>query len=178
MALKRSSEVIMISDLISVDTSGAFSVREISLPLDILNREVFVVTGVDFQVVSDISFARIDSFGDIRCRLTSTRPTSFLNLSNSNVLATLDYTFSSSFVGGPPAVANFSAHEQLAGNTPPANMDYIGIIATDNCFLSQDLDGNIGLANAAAINCRIYGYRAQADASTYAALVQSEALSQ
>jgi len=127
--------------------------------------------------VSAISFARLDSFGDIRGRLSSTRPTTLPNLSNSNTMATLDFTFGSSFVGGPPAVPNFSAIEQLAGNTPPANMDYVGIIATDNCFLSQDLDGNLGTGNAATIQCRVYGYRAQADAATYAGLVQSEALS-
>ena len=175
MALKRTSEVITISDVITIDPT--FAVKEINLPLDILNREVFVVTGVDFQVVSEISFARLDSFGDIRGRLSSTRPTALPNLSNNNTLATLDFTFGASFVGGPPAVSNFGAIEQLSGSTPPANMDYVGIIATDNCYLSQDLDGNLGTANSATMNVRIYGYRAQADAATYAGLVQSEALS-
>lgn len=177
MALKKTSEVVMISDVIDIESGGTFTVNEISLPLDILNREVFVVTGVDFQVVSAISFARLDSFGDIRARLSSTRPSSLQNLNDTNMIAALDYTFSSSFVGGPPPVANFNAVEQLSGNTPKADMDYVGIIATDNCYLSQDLDGNIGSGNTAAIHVRVYGYRAQADAATYAALVQSEALS-
>ena len=67
--------------------------------------------------------------------------------------------------------------EQLSGNTPPADMDYIGIVATDNMFVSQDLDGTLGSGNAGTVQVRVYGYRAQADAATYAGLVQSEALS-
>lgn len=175
MALKKTSETVMISD--QIDIGAGFTVNEITLPLDILNREVFVVTGVDFQVVTEISLARIDSFGDIRARVSNTRPQALQNLSNSNCMAALDYTFSSSFVGGPPPVANYSGFEQLSGNTPPADMDYIGIVATDNMFLSQDLDGNLGTGNAGTVQVRVYGYRAQADAATYAGLVQSEALS-
>jgi len=54
------------------------------------------------------------------------------------------------------------------------NEDYIGIIATDNAFLQIEGDGN---GNPKACRVRIYGYRAKASASVYAALVQSEVLS-
>jgi hypothetical protein len=52
--------------------------------------------------------------------------------------------------------------------------DYIGIIATDNAFLQVE-----GLNNGNPKNSRvrIFGYRAKASASVYAALVQSEVLS-
>ena len=58
-----------------------------------------------------------------------------------------------------------------------ANPDtgYVGIIATDHFFLNL-----AGIANGNPKNARvkIYGYRAKADSSTYAALVASELLSQ
>ena len=179
MALKKTSETVMISEQIDIDPT--FSVSEITLPLDILNREVFVVTGVDFQVVTNISLGRITSYGDVRARISNTRPSALQNLSNTNCMAALDFTWASHFTpaGGSPGseVPNFSGMEQLSGNTPPADMDYIGIVATDNMFLAQDLDGTLGTGNAGTVQVRVYGYRAQADAATYAGLVQSEALS-
>jgi ABC-type uncharacterized transport system permease subunit len=58
--------------------------------------------------------------------------------------------------------------------TPPAALDYVGIIATNDFFLQV-----VGVNNAAAksMGVKVYGYRARAEASTYAALVQSEVLS-
>jgi hypothetical protein len=52
--------------------------------------------------------------------------------------------------------------------------DYLGIVATNNMFLNI-----VGLnnGNTKGVSCRVYGYRAKASASLYAALVQSELLS-
>ena len=63
---------------------------------------------------------------------------------------------------------------QQALETPPATLDYIGIIATNDFFLSVEGTGNLG---SKAVGCRLWGYRARADAAIYAALVQSEVLS-
>ena len=52
--------------------------------------------------------------------------------------------------------------------------DYLGIIATSNCFLNIT---GVNNGNAKSARVRVYGYRAQASASVYAALVQSEVLS-
>ena len=58
--------------------------------------------------------------------------------------------------------------------TPPATLDYIGIVATNDFFISIK-----GVQNTSAkfLSGKLYGYRAVADASIYAALVQSEVLS-
>jgi hypothetical protein len=53
-------------------------------------------------------------------------------------------------------------------------MEYIGIIATNDFFLQIE---GVGNATAKAVTAKVYGYRARADASVYAALVQSELLS-
>ena len=59
-------------------------------------------------------------------------------------------------------------------DTPHAQLEYIGIIATNDFYLNIE-----GVQNAQAKggNARIWGYRAQADAATFAALTQSELLS-
>ena len=58
--------------------------------------------------------------------------------------------------------------------TPPATLEYIGIIATNDFFVQVEGTGN---SAAKGVSGKLYGYRATADASTYAALVQSEVLS-
>jgi hypothetical protein len=52
--------------------------------------------------------------------------------------------------------------------------EYIGIIATSNCHLNIQGQGN---DTAMAASVRVYGYRAKMDAAGYAALVQSQVLS-
>ena len=66
------------------------------------------------------------------------------------------------------------AFENTAGETPPTTLEYVGIIATNDFFVQVE---GIGNATARAVSGRLYGVRAKADASIYAALVQSEVLS-
>jgi hypothetical protein len=58
--------------------------------------------------------------------------------------------------------------------TPPSNLDYIGIIATNDFFIQVKGTGNTG---PRGMDGKLYGYRARASADIYAALVQSEVLS-
>ena len=62
-----------------------------------------------------------------------------------------------------------AAEESYSGN-----LDYVALIATNNFFVAVQGTGN---AAAKSVNGRVYGYRARADGTTYAALVQSEVLS-
>ena len=63
---------------------------------------------------------------------------------------------------------------RMSNDTPIGDLDYMGIIATPNCYLSVDSDE---CKSKKAVAMRMWGYRAKADAATYAALVQSEVLS-
>jgi hypothetical protein len=58
--------------------------------------------------------------------------------------------------------------------TPPATLDYIGIIATNDFFLQLNTNGNLLPKSCSG---KLYGYRATASADIFAALVQSEVLS-
>ncbi len=59
-------------------------------------------------------------------------------------------------------------------NHTKANSSYIALIATNNFFIQLTGQQNV---NVKGLNGRVWGYRAKADSSTYAALVQSEVLS-
>jgi hypothetical protein len=58
--------------------------------------------------------------------------------------------------------------------SPASMLDYLGIIATNDFFVQV-----AGTANTSArkVSGKLYGYRAEASADIYAALVQSEVLS-
>ena len=70
--------------------------------------------------------------------------------------------------------AKLVAFERLANESYTGELDYIALISTNNFFVGVT-SANTGVAQS--VNGRVWGYRAKADASTYAALVQSEVLS-
>ena len=105
----------------------------------------------------------------VTCSVSTTSLTNTGNLSQSQVLATAQRRIDASgFVDGGVGF------EHNDGDTPTAQLPYIGIISTNDFFVQVKGTGN---ANSKGVSGRIYGYRARADAATYAALVQSEILS-
>lgn len=178
MALKRSSEVITISTTADQGVSGAFAVNQIDLQLNPLDQEVFVVTGVKIDFLSQTPHVLLpvaqgwyEATGEVA--ISTTRPLTMPNLGDSNVLAYANRQTTAWFSAAGEITAMVE-NETGPADTPDTNLDYIGIIATSDMFLSQDTTGSTGVQNVAI---RVYGYRARADAATYAALVQSEVLS-
>ena len=72
------------------------------------------------------------------------------------------------------AATNGVSFDTGFGDNPATDLEYIGIIATNDFFVQIKGDNNTG---AKSVFGKMYGYRAKADAATYAALVQSEVLS-
>lgn len=178
MALKRSSEVITISTTADQGTSGAFAVNQIDLQLNPLDQEVFVVTGVKIDFLSQtphvllpVAAGWYEATGEVA--ISTTRPSSMPNLGDSNVLAYANRQTTAWFSATGDITAMVE-NETGPADTPDTNLDYIGIIATSDMFLAQDTTGSTAVQN---VSVRVYGYRAKADAATYAALVQSEVLS-
>ena len=90
-------------------------------------------------------------------------------LSSSNCLGTFESQIrAAGYVDGG---VGFSERSM---DSPPAMLEYIGIISTNDFFVQLEGFGNV---NAKILSGKVYGYRARADASVYAALVQSEVLS-
>ena len=90
-------------------------------------------------------------------------------IENSNVLASASTAIRAAGFGDGGVGFTQSSLE-----TPPADLTYIGIIATNDFFLS--IQGGANLA-VKAVGARVWGYRARADANVFSALVQSEVLS-
>jgi len=167
MALKKSSETIVIGARVVESAANTFTQASVDLQLNPLDNEVFIVQAVNLDAQAPDAVAATDTA--VSFAMTTTSQTTFPRLSSSNTLALASREIRAA--GYPGAGVAF---EQSSMETPPSNLDYIGIIATNDFFIQIQ-----GAANLAAKigNVKVYGYRAKADAATYAALVQSEVLS-
>jgi hypothetical protein len=167
MGFKRTSDLIAISFGNTEAAPNTFLEEEIALQLDVLNNEIFVVLAVDLNPAAPDAIAATDTA--MTAQVSSTSQTAIKSLSDTNILAISERVITAAgFVDGGVGFSHFS------GETPATMLDYIGLIATNNFFFGIKGSNN---ANAKGASGRLWGYRARADASTYAALVQSEVLS-
>ena len=127
----------------------------------------FVVQAIDLETASPDGQAGVNSASS--SSLTSTSQTALGAFQNPSTLAVNNVIIRAA--GFVDAGVGF---ETSSMNTPPTALDYLAIISTNDFFLQVEGSNNIG---AKSVSCKVYGYRAKADASVYAALVQSEVLS-
>lgn len=167
MGFKKTSDLIAISFGVTESAANTYTQEQIALQLDVLNNEIFVVLAVDLDPGSPDATAGADS--SISCQVTSTSQTGNVQLDNTNCIA-----HTAKAIRGAGYVDGGVGFTQTGLLTPPASLDYIALIATNNFFVGINGAGNGG---AKTVNGRVWGYRARADATTYAALVQSEVLS-
>jgi len=164
--LKQTSDVIQVSARVTETAANTFTQQQVDLQLDVLNREVFVVVAVDINPGLPDAIAGTDTA--VNACISTTSRTTMGFIDNSNVLATMQEAIQ---IGALPSGVAFS---QSSLDSPPATLDYIGIIATNDYFLSCEGTNN---AVAKSASCRVWGFRAQASADIFAALTQSELLS-
>ena len=165
--LKASSSVVAIGFEVTESAANTFTQTNVDLNLSPLDREVFVVLSVQVDPSTPDALAGIDTA--VNAAITTTSQTALVNLSNSNCLAFAGNSIKSA--GYADSGVGFTAGLL---ETPPATLDYIGIIATNDFFVSVQGGNNLGAKKASG---KMYGYRAVASADIYAALVQSEVLS-
>jgi len=167
MALKRSSSTIVIGARVEETAPNAFTQGSVDLQLNPLDNEVFVVQAIDLDVAPPEAIAATNTATN--ATLTTTSQSALPGLQSSNVLARKELAIrAAGFVDGGVSF------ETSSMESPPTVLDYIGIIATNDFFLQVQGSGN---TITRSVSCKVYGYRAKADAATYAALVQSEVLS-
>lgn len=168
MGFKKASELITISTKVTESAANTFTQLEVSLDLDPISREIFVVT--DVMLDPDAPSAVAGAITSTKSSVSTTSRTSVGNISDSEVMQTvIDRVY------GGAAEFNFARTampNELA--TTGTQNDYLAIISTSNFFLQ--IEGTLNTA-AREAHCRLIGYRAKADADTYAALVASEVLS-
>ena len=166
--LKSPSSPVTVSFSVGETAANTYTQAQINLSLNVLDQEVFVVTGVNLDLLPPDAVPGVTT----RCRgqLSSTSRTNIGNLSNSNIIA-----IGRDDIVMTPAGVEGVAFSAMFGESPAIGMDYLAIIATNDFFIGVEGNGNIGTK---ALSGKLYGYRAIADASTFAALTQSELLSQ
>jgi len=167
MGFKKTSDLIAVSFGLTETAPNVFTQEEIALQLDVLNNEIFVVLAVDLDLTSPDAIAATNT-NTTGC-ITSTSQTAITSLSNTNTMAVARQSIrAAGFVDGGVSF------DRMSNSTPTGDLDYVALIATNNFFIQVEGANNLA---AKSISGRVWGYRAKADGSTYAALVQSEVLS-
>lgn len=164
--LKQTSGTIVISSRVEETAANTFISEKVDLQLNVLDREVFVVLAIDLDVAPPENLTNTRT--DVDMSVSTTQRTSIGGINDSNVLA---HKFIQMQNVGDTCVA---VTEYSSTDAPVAQLEYIGIIATNDFYLNLQGDSNTAAKGA---NCRIWGYRATADAGTFSALTQSELLS-
>ena len=166
--LKPTSSQIMVSSLVTETGANTFTQAKVDLQLNVLDREVFVVTAVDLD--PHMPDAQAGANTETNGSLSSTSRTTMGFINDSNVLAASTLGIrAAGFVDGGVSF------QQNHPDTPAgSDMDYVAIVATNDFFIQVEGAGNLV---AKSLSTRVWGYRAVADAATFAALTQSELLS-
>ena len=165
--LKETSSLISIGFGVAETAANTFTQAEIDLQLNPLDNEVFVVYAVDLDLGAPDAIAGTSTV--MRGALTTTSQTAMPTLADSNTLAVKQEQIrAGGFVDGGVGFTSGS------NESPASQLEYIGIIATSQFFVQVEGTNN-GIAHS--MQGKLYGVRARADSSVYAALVQSEVLS-
>ena len=168
--LTATSSIIAISGGLAESAANTFTQEQVDLQLNPLDNEVFAVTAIDLNLTPPEYDGSVSTavFGS----LSTTTRTTIGTIASSSVLAEARDSIQVDEVSPTP---NGVAFSRMSGETPAADLPYLAIIATNDFFAQVQ-----GANNTAAkgMNFRVWGYRARASASQYAALVQSEILSQ
>lgn len=168
MAFKKASELITISGGVTESGANTFTQSEVSLDLDPISREIFVVT--DCYLDPSLPDLVPATATRVNTSLSTTTRSAVGTIGTSDVILNVR----EDIFGG---AAEYSFARTAAPNPDTSTgtgMDYLAIISTSNFFVQVQGGNNTG---AKGVNFRLIGYRAKADADTYAALVASEVLS-
>ena len=166
--LTKPSSQIIISGSLTEAAPNTFTQGEIDLQLNVLDREVFVVHAVDLDVGGPDAIAATNTSS--KASMSVTNRATLGTIANSNCLSAVDKRIrAAGFVDGGVGFQDIHPDSPTGGD-----LDYIGIIATNNFFVQ--IEGTNNLA-AKGVNFRVWGQRMIADANTFAALTQSELLS-
>ena len=161
--LKRTSSDFFISAEAVETAANTYTQVEITLPLNALDREVFVITGILMDPATPVSIALTQTSSQLQ--LTRNSTAAMQTLADFNLIS----TSTESINGG---VGEFDFFSKSYGNQiTESGQDHVDIVATPNMFLAVQGGNNTGPLTS---SIRVYGYRAKADVSVYSALIASE----
>lgn len=176
--LKETSSPIVVSFKVTESAANTNTEQRIDLQLNALDNEVFVVTGVKLDLESP----------DFELLTGATRFATFASVSKQSLANATDGTLGNpSVFAAANIVTRTNIEVQPTGDKfgvlsttqenavdSPYNVEYLDVVATPDFYVNIT---GLQQTSAKTVSGKLYGYRARADASTYAALVQSELLS-
>jgi hypothetical protein len=166
MAIKQITSLVNIGGVVTESAANTYTEATIGINLSPVDRQVFVITDVAFTSGEPESIPATRTA--LTFQVTKTTQTGIIGAANPDLIAS-----SQKFLFG--GAAEFSWGETDFGtngsNSTGSKNDYLMILATEDAFI-----GCVGLNNVQphGAECRVTGYFATADASTYQALVLSE----
>lgn len=164
--LTETSSIITIGFDVAETAANTFTQARVDLQLNPLDNEVFVVYAVDLDVGAPDAIAGTSTV--MNGALTTTSQTTMPNLSSSSCIARKSLQIrAGGFADGGVGFESGSIE------SPSTQLPYLAIISTNDFFVQVEGTNN-GIAHA--LSGKLYGVRARASSATYAALVQSEVL--
>ena len=167
--LKQTSPLFSVGAYIGESGPNTFTQLEVSLPLNTLDREVFVVTDVAVET-SNPNLDALDTRSTGYVSKVQIPAATDPGINDTGILCLRRTQIEYDAGTGNSVAFEFNSPMNVLGSTGSPT-DYIGVIATPNWFLAIQGVNNTGTMWAAA---RLWGYRAQATADLYAALVTEE----
>lgn len=169
MSYKRSSSLLNIGAAVTETDVDTFTELQVNLPLNTLDREIFVVTDIliytsnpDMNVGGNSALSAYCSKVSLANRgLNSTDP------SDSYFLGAKQWYVYDGGAGSTIATEALPSDQYTTGT----ERDHLAVVATPDFFIS--IRGS-AQSNPKEVAVRLTGYRAIADADTYAALVTEE----
>jgi len=176
--LKPSSSQIVVSFDTTETAINTFTQERVDLQLNALDNEVFVVTAIKLDLESpdmNLTGASLNVRARVQAAISKQASTVMLTLGSPSCIATAEemLIYAEEVQAGPSYYATAASFQENNTDTPSA-LEYLDVIATPDFFVAVQGTNNTGGKTVAG---KLYGYRAVADSSTYAALVQSELLS-
>jgi len=169
MALKKTSELLNLGSTIDL-ADGVPAHLSVSLPLNSLDREVFVVT--DIVIDMEPLFEPVAAGNDAALTFSVNKSsTGVLRINSPNCIGTMSRSIkSAAWMTASTLQSNFAPHRSTTGT----GSDYLSVIATNDYVISGTYATTAGIAANRAVFVRITGYRAQATSSVYSALIAEE----
>jgi len=163
--LTATSSILTIGEFTTENAANSFTSERVDLQLNPLDNEVFVVYAANIDSRPPDLVSGLKTQTNVSISTTERRDVG--SIANANVIAsqTIECIYD-----GTAAVS----FEHTAGESPASALPYIGLIATNDFYVNIEGLGNLG---AKTTSVRLWGVRAKASSSVYAALVQSELLS-
>jgi len=163
--MKATSSLIIISQSLAESAANTFTTEKVDLQLNPLDNEVFVVYGMDLDCNDPELIAATNTVAQMS--VSTTARTSIGGIGDNNVLGHVRIEVQD--------IGTAAIRGQYASDTGPSTqLEYLGIIATNDYFMNIQGTNNTGVLYG---NARLFGVRCRVDSSVYAALVQSEMLS-